>query len=459
MVATHQRRARQSDKPPTLHDGDRLDQETFHARYEAMPSVRAQLIGGIVFMSSPMKKPHGKFIILLSRWLGEYEEATPGTEALAGATEILGSDSEPESDACLLILPEYGGQTTQNDKGYIDGAPEWVAEIADTTESLDLHAKKRDYEKAGVREYLVVALRSKKVHLFARKRGKLKDVAAASDGINRSEAFPGLWLDPAALLRRDSKRLMAVLRLGLASPEHAAFVAVLAEKKSAAEMMDKGSLRREILLLQFLDRIVVVFDVEVEPVAGHARFADADAGGESAAVVAAGGVPRHQRRHQAVGEAPFGLLVGSGHRHDHIAAHERVPLTDVEAATHAAPIVAVRRCRDRMALGTAALHVDDRQLPAARVVIVAQQVNQHLLRHLLVGEQIEGAAAPFFHRIMLRAKHPDAGPGMRHILARGPRLARHGSPALPRVRVDRRDGKGRGFRLFRPVIVRTGNEG
>jgi len=233
-MVTAQVRVRQRSKKPKLHVGDRLDQPTFHARYEAMPrGVHAQLIGGIVFMPSPMKKPHGKFNILLSRWLGEYEEATPGTEALAGATEILGSDSEPESDACLLILPEYGGQTRQNDKGYIEGAPEWIAEIADTTESFDLRSKKRDYEKAGVREYVVVALRSKKVHFFRRKRGKLKEAAADSDGIDRSAVFPGLWLDPAALLRRDSKRLMAVLRLGLASPELATFVAELAEKKSA----------------------------------------------------------------------------------------------------------------------------------------------------------------------------------------------------------------------------------
>jgi Uma2 family endonuclease len=231
MVATPVR-VRQQTRLPKLNAGDRLDQETFHARYEAMPaSVRAQLIGGNVFMSSPMKKPHGKFNVLLSRWLGEYEEATPGTEALAGATEILGSDSEPEADGCLLIQPEYGGQTRENDKGFIEGAPEWIAEIADTTESVDLRSKKRDFERAGVREYLVVALRARKVHFFRRRRGKLKEATAGSDGIYRSAVFPGLWLDPAALLSRDSKRLMAVLRLGLVSPEHATFVAALAAKK------------------------------------------------------------------------------------------------------------------------------------------------------------------------------------------------------------------------------------
>ena len=43
----------------------------------------------------------------------------------------------------------------------------------------------------------------------------------------RSEVFPGLWLDPRALLTQDWPRLLAVLGQGLASPEHAAFVARL----------------------------------------------------------------------------------------------------------------------------------------------------------------------------------------------------------------------------------------
>src|SRR5882724_10993855 len=92
---------------PPLENGDHLDQKTFHERYEAMPEhVRAELIGGIVYMSSPSKSPHGRYGISFYQWLAEYEVATPGTEALAGATSILGPESEPEPDGCLLILPE-----------------------------------------------------------------------------------------------------------------------------------------------------------------------------------------------------------------------------------------------------------------------------------------------------------------------------------------------------------------
>ena len=43
----------------------------------------------------------------------------------------------------------------------------------------------------------------------------------------RSEVFPGLWLDVAALVPLNVQAVMALLQQGLASPEHAAFVALL----------------------------------------------------------------------------------------------------------------------------------------------------------------------------------------------------------------------------------------
>ena len=225
-MATMQRRR----TVPALENGDRLDQKTFHKRYLAMPEgTRAELIGGIVYMPSPQKKPHGRSQARVIRWLAEYEENTPGTEVLINSTNIMGDESEPEPDGCLLILPECGGQSGE-DHGYLTGAPELIAEIAWSTESIDLNAKKKDYEKAGVREYVVVALRMKKVFWFIRRRGKFKEMPLDPDGIYRSEVFPGLWLDPAALLRRDSKRILAVVRQGLASPEHAAFVVKLGAK-------------------------------------------------------------------------------------------------------------------------------------------------------------------------------------------------------------------------------------
>jgi hypothetical protein len=46
---------------PPLEAGQLLDQPTFHDRYAAMPpSTRAELIGGVVHMPSPMVRDHGE---------------------------------------------------------------------------------------------------------------------------------------------------------------------------------------------------------------------------------------------------------------------------------------------------------------------------------------------------------------------------------------------------------------
>jgi hypothetical protein len=41
----------------------------------------------------------------------------------------------------------------------VRGAAELLAEIAYSSVAIDLHLKKDDYQKAGVREYLVVCVR------------------------------------------------------------------------------------------------------------------------------------------------------------------------------------------------------------------------------------------------------------------------------------------------------------
>jgi hypothetical protein len=51
-----------------------------------------------------------------------------------------------------------------------------------------------------------------------------------SDGLLKSKALPGLWLDSEALIREDHKRLVEVAQQGIASTEHTKFVAQLKKK-------------------------------------------------------------------------------------------------------------------------------------------------------------------------------------------------------------------------------------
>jgi Uma2 family endonuclease len=209
---------------PPLENGDHLDQKTFHERYEAMPEdTRAELIGGVVFMLDRRRVDDGSHCVFSIVWLNGYAQATPGTEFHLG-TLILGEESEPQPDGMLIVCPAKGGGVRVNDEDYLEGTPELVVEIATSTESADFHIKKDDYEKAGVQEYLVVALRQSRVFWFALRSGKHEPFAPGSDGIFRSEVFPGLWLDPEAMLAGNWDRLSEILRQGLASPAHAAWV-------------------------------------------------------------------------------------------------------------------------------------------------------------------------------------------------------------------------------------------
>jgi hypothetical protein len=224
-------RAEEGPVASGLVEGIRLDQPTFHALYEATPpGFRAELIDGVVHMPSPVGRSHGRSHRSVIVWLSYYEENTPGLESLDNATTILGWRSELQPDALLRILPEYGGHS-RNDGNYVGGAPELVFEVARSTRYLDLGPKRNEYDRAGVLEYVVLAARPDDVLWFGRDGDSLVKKPIGEDGLYRSAIFPGLWLDPAALIRGDTKRLRAVLDLGLATPEHAAFVAKLAAAK------------------------------------------------------------------------------------------------------------------------------------------------------------------------------------------------------------------------------------
>ena len=118
--------------------------------------------------------------------------------------------------------------------GFVHGAPELVVEVAKATRYVDLGPKLRDYERAGVQEYVVRAIDPDEVYWFVQQQGQLALRPLDDDGLYRSSAFPGLWLDPAALMKGDRPRLRNILDQGCARPDHAAFVARLAASRRSS---------------------------------------------------------------------------------------------------------------------------------------------------------------------------------------------------------------------------------
>ncbi len=219
----------QNGEIPPLENGDRLTRAEFMRRYDAMPDLKkAELIEGVVYVPSPVRhKYHGKQHHHLLNWIGHYEAGTPGLEGSDNSTVLLDLDNAPQPDALLFILPGYGGRVKVNEDGYIEGGPDLVAEVAASSASYDLHDKLNAYRRNGVREYVVHRVLEGQVDWFVLKEERFESLAASPDGLLRSTIFPGLWLDPSALVRGDLATVLAVVQQGLSSPEHADFVARL----------------------------------------------------------------------------------------------------------------------------------------------------------------------------------------------------------------------------------------
>ncbi|MBX9584389.1 MAG: Uma2 family endonuclease [Gemmataceae bacterium] len=221
---------------PPLESGDRLTRTEFERRYEAMPDVKkAELIEGEVYMGSPVSHGyHGEPHFDVITWLGAYKVGTPGTSGGDNSTVRLDPDNEPQPDVLLFVLPDYGGRVRLTKKHrYIRRAPDLVVEVAASSASIDLGNKLTAYRRNKVSEYLVWRVYDDAVDWFVNRAGRFDPLAPdPADGLLKSAAFPGLWLDPAALIGGDMPAVMAALNRGLASPEHAAFVQLLASRRT-----------------------------------------------------------------------------------------------------------------------------------------------------------------------------------------------------------------------------------
>jgi Uma2 family endonuclease len=213
---------------PPLRDGERLSRMEFERRWEAMPEVKkAELIEGVVHMAAALSVDHGRPHFDLNGWLWMYRMLTPGVEGFDNASIRFDEENMPQPDALLRILETHGGQCRVTADRYLENSPELIVEIANTTVAFDLGEKREVYRRFGVREYIVWRVPDRAVDWFALRGGKYFPLNPGPDGIIRSEVFPGLWLDPVALVNNDAKRLLAAAQLGHGSPEHCEFIAEL----------------------------------------------------------------------------------------------------------------------------------------------------------------------------------------------------------------------------------------
>jgi Uma2 family endonuclease len=211
---------------PALESGDRFTRAEFEARSLARPDLKqVELIEGVVYVAPPKGvRSHGLPAGMMLGWLGLYVAETPGLISASFTTVRLDDTNVAQPDALLAFERTADSKPRGDADDFFAGPPELIVEISASSASYDLHDKKQAYERNGVREYVVVIVEQQRVVWFELIAGRYQEQAAV-EGIHRSRLFPGLWLDVAALFDNRFPRLLATLQSGLATPEHAAFVA------------------------------------------------------------------------------------------------------------------------------------------------------------------------------------------------------------------------------------------
>lgn len=221
-VETKQQPADRGSVP--LHSGDILSVAEFHRRYSQHPEIKkADLVEGVVYVSSPVYAEHGEAHLNVNFWVGCYLAQTPGIRAADNLSVRLDNENEVQPDVCLWLR---NGQAQIGEDRVLVGAPDLVIEVAASNASYDLYQKRRVYQRSGVREYLVLIAYEEEARWFSLQESVFQPIAA-EEGVLRSRIFPGLWLNPAHIWAGDFAAMQALIQQGCQSAEHAEFIKTL----------------------------------------------------------------------------------------------------------------------------------------------------------------------------------------------------------------------------------------
>lgn len=194
---------------PFLENGDVLHAREFLRRFERMPDVKkAELIEGIVYMGSPVSVKHAEADSLIQGWLLAYAAKNKQVRVAANVTVQLDPENTVQPDALLRLLPDHGGECRPGDKGYLRGAPELIVEIAASSASVDLHDKRRAYERNGVKEYLVWRVLEGQLDWFRLEGDEYVKQVPDAGGMIRGGMFLDLCLNVPALLAGDAAAVL-----------------------------------------------------------------------------------------------------------------------------------------------------------------------------------------------------------------------------------------------------------
>jgi Uma2 family endonuclease len=148
------------------------------------PKERVELIDGQILCMAPIGDSHQDLVDTLSEMLGD--QRNNRYRVRAGGPIRIEHFSEPQPD---IVLYERGLK-----KHPTPGEIYLVVEVSDTTLAYDSGDKLRAYEQGGIKEYWIVDLVRKAVHIHRLKEG-LYQVTTQRHGKISPEHFPDVTVD------------------------------------------------------------------------------------------------------------------------------------------------------------------------------------------------------------------------------------------------------------------------
>ena len=155
---------------------------------------RCELINGVIWDMPPEGNFHR---FLNTRGVKYLRQKMAGKAEVFEAHPITLSNSEPEPDIAIVKLP---------DTVYLNHHPYpediyWVIEISDSTLSYDLEVKKAIYAQAGIKEYWVIDVNSRKIIVFRNPQNNdYISQQEMSDGVINPVAFPEVKIEVSRLV-------------------------------------------------------------------------------------------------------------------------------------------------------------------------------------------------------------------------------------------------------------------
>jgi Uma2 family endonuclease len=174
--------------------------------------LKAELIGGVLVVSTPASVRHEQLQGFLLTLLRAYVEAHNLGMVLGSRTPMRLKDEYFEPD----ILFVARDRLERLGEVFLDGPADLVIEIVSPDlRALDRVIKRQVYEKHGVREYWLVDPERHSATFYLLEKDRFEEVPIQY-GIYRSQAVPGFWLKVDWLWQEPLPPVLEVLReLGL----------------------------------------------------------------------------------------------------------------------------------------------------------------------------------------------------------------------------------------------------